>query len=93
MKAAESRPEVRLKGIAAAPGVARGPAYPLMRGMAIVACENHTHVRARERLIKGSKLFEQRCDRPARTVLQADRDDAIDIVALHAEVAHDVRVL
>ncbi len=39
MKAGNNRPEVRLKGIAAAPGVARGPAYPLMRGMTIVACE------------------------------------------------------
>jgi len=39
MKAGNNRPEVRLQGIAAAPGVARGPAYPLMRGMAIVACE------------------------------------------------------
>ena len=39
MKAGNHRPEVRLKGIAAAPGVARGPAYPLMRGMAIVSCE------------------------------------------------------
>jgi phosphotransferase system enzyme I (PtsI) len=39
MKAGNNRPEVRLQGIAAAPGVARGPAYPLMRGMTIVACE------------------------------------------------------
>ncbi len=39
MKAGNNRPEVRLQGIAAAPGVARGPSYPLMRGMAIVACE------------------------------------------------------
>lgn len=39
MKAGNNRPEVRLQGIAAAPGVARGPAYPLMRGMTIVPCE------------------------------------------------------
>ena len=39
MKAGNNRPEVRLQGIAVAPGVARGPAYPLMRGMTIVACE------------------------------------------------------
>lgn len=38
MMAANHRPEVRLTGIAAAPGVARGPAYPLMRGMTIVSC-------------------------------------------------------
>lgn len=37
MQAENSRPEVRLKGIAAAPGVARGPVYLLMKGMAIVA--------------------------------------------------------
>ena len=37
MQAPESRPEVRLKGTAAAPGVARGPVYLLMKGMAIVA--------------------------------------------------------
>ena len=42
MKAGNNRPEVRLQGIAAAPGVARGPAYPLMRGMTIVACERVT---------------------------------------------------
>ncbi len=54
MKAAESRPEVRLKGIAAAPGVARGPAYPLMRGMAIVACEKVADPDAEIRRLEGA---------------------------------------
>ena len=54
MKAADSRPEVRLKGIAAAPGVARGPAYPLMRGMAIVACEKVADPEAEIRRLEGA---------------------------------------
>ncbi len=39
MKAENNRPERRLQGTAAAPGVARGPVYLLMKGMAIVACQ------------------------------------------------------
>jgi len=39
MKAENNRPEQRLQGTAAAPGVARGPVYLLMKGMAIVACQ------------------------------------------------------
>ncbi|MGA0029054.1 MAG: phosphoenolpyruvate--protein phosphotransferase [Opitutales bacterium] len=54
MKAGEHRPEVRLKGIAAAPGVARGPAYPLMRGMAIVACEKIPDPEAEIRRFEGA---------------------------------------
>ena len=54
MKAEEPRPEVRLTGIAAAPGVARGPAYPLMRGMAIVACEKVADPEAEIRRLEGA---------------------------------------
>jgi phosphotransferase system enzyme I (PtsI) len=54
MKAGEHRPEVRLTGIAAAPGVARGPAYPLMRGMAIVACEKVADPEAEIRRLEGA---------------------------------------
>jgi phosphotransferase system enzyme I (PtsI) len=54
MKAEEHRPEVRLIGIAAAPGVARGPAYPLMRGMAIVACEKVADPEAEIRRLEGA---------------------------------------
>ncbi|MFZ9399702.1 MAG: phosphoenolpyruvate--protein phosphotransferase, partial [Opitutales bacterium] len=54
MKAGEHRPEVRLTGIAAAPGVARGPAYPLMRGMAIVACEKVSDPEAEIRRLEGA---------------------------------------
>jgi len=54
MKAEEHRPEVRLTGIAAAPGVARGPAYPLMRGMAIVACEKVADPEAEIRRFEGA---------------------------------------
>ena len=38
MQADSSRTEVRLAGIAASHGVARGPAYVLFRGMALVPC-------------------------------------------------------
>ncbi len=39
MSADTPRPEIRLKGIAAAPGVGHGPVYVLLQGMGIVACE------------------------------------------------------
>lgn len=52
--AGHNRPEVRLKGIAAAPGVARGPAYPLMRGMAIVSCEKVTDAEAEIRRLEAA---------------------------------------
>jgi phosphotransferase system enzyme I (PtsI) len=54
MKAEDHRPEVRLTGIAAAPGVARGPAYPLMRGMAIVACEKVADPEVEIRRLEGA---------------------------------------
>ena len=54
MKAVNQRPEVRLKGIAAAPGVARGPAYPLMRGMAVVSCEKVADPEAEIRRLEGA---------------------------------------
>jgi len=38
MSADSPRPEVRLKGIAAAPGVGQGSVYILIQGMSIVAC-------------------------------------------------------
>jgi phosphotransferase system enzyme I (PtsI) len=44
MQAENSRPEVRLQGIAAAPGVSRGPAYLLFQGKAIIACEKISDV-------------------------------------------------
>ena len=39
MSADIPRPEIRLKGIAAAPGVGHGSVYVLLQGMGIVACE------------------------------------------------------
>jgi len=38
MQAEPSRPEIRLKGIAAAPGVGRGPIFLLQKGMPVVTC-------------------------------------------------------
>ncbi len=38
MQAEPSRPEIRLKGIAAAPGVGRGPVFLLQKGMAVITC-------------------------------------------------------
>lgn len=46
MRAESHRPEVRLQGTAAAPGVGRGPAYLLLQGMAIVACQKVPDVEA-----------------------------------------------
>lgn len=68
MMAAAQRPEVRLQGIAAAPGVARGPAYPLMKGMAIVACQQVADVEAELRRLEAA-LAETRRD------IAALRDD------------------
>jgi phosphotransferase system enzyme I (PtsI) len=38
MQAEPSRPEIRLKGIAAAPGVGRGPVFLLQKGMPVITC-------------------------------------------------------
>lgn len=46
MSAVSPRPEVRLKGIAAAPGVGHGSAYVLLQGMAMVACEKANDLEA-----------------------------------------------
>jgi hypothetical protein len=42
MQAESSRPEIRLKGIAAAPGVGRGPVFLLQKGMPVVTCVKAT---------------------------------------------------
>ncbi len=54
MQAESSRPEVRLQGIAAAPGVSRGPAYLLFQGKAIVACEKISDVEGEIRRFEGA---------------------------------------
>ncbi len=46
MTADSSKPEVRLQGTAAAPGVAMGSVYLLAQGMAIVACQKVADVEA-----------------------------------------------
>jgi len=46
MQGEPHRPEIRLQGTAAAPGVGRGPAYLLLQGMAIVACQKVPDVEA-----------------------------------------------
>ena len=102
MKAAESRPEVRLKGIAAAPGVARGPAYPLMRGMAIVACERVTDPEAEIRRLEGAlaatrQEISQLRDDVARKLNESEASifDAhllvLEDVALIDDVSREVR--
>jgi len=60
MKAANQRPEVRLQGIAAAPGVARGPVYPLMKGMALVACEQVADVESELRRFEAALVATRR---------------------------------
>ena len=102
MKAADSRPEVRLKGIAAAPGVARGPAYPLMRGMAIVACEKVTDPEAEIRRLDGAlaatrQEISQLRDDVARKLNESEASifDAhllvLEDVALIDDVSREVR--
>lgn len=102
MKAAESRPEVRLKGIAAAPGVARGPAYPLMRGMAIVACEKVADPEAEIRRLEGAlaatrQEISQLRDDVARKLNESEASifDAhllvLEDVALIDDVSREVR--
>jgi phosphotransferase system enzyme I (PtsI) len=46
MQAEPSRPEIRLKGIAAAPGVGRGPVFLLQKGMAVITCVKVTDLEA-----------------------------------------------
>jgi len=46
MQAEPSRPEIRLKGIAAAPGVGRGPVFLLQKGMAVITCVKGSDVEA-----------------------------------------------
>jgi phosphotransferase system enzyme I (PtsI) len=102
MKAEEPRPEVRLKGIAAAPGVARGPAYPLMRGMAIVACEKVADPEAELRRLEGAlaatrQEISQLRDDVARKLNESEASifDAhllvLEDVALIDDVSREVR--
>ena len=46
MQAESSRPEIRLQGTAAAPGVGRGLVYLLLQGMAIVVCQKVPDIEA-----------------------------------------------
>ena len=102
MKAEEHRPEVRLTGIAAAPGVARGPAYPLMRGMAIVACEKVSDPDAELRRLEGAlaatrQEISQLRDDVARKLNESEASifDAhllvLEDVALIDDVSREVR--
>ena len=102
MKAGEHRPEVRLTGIAAAPGVARGPAYPLMRGMAIVACEKVADPEAEIRRLEGAlaatrQEISQLRDDVARKLNESEASifDAhllvLEDVALIDDVSREVR--
>ena len=60
MSADSPRPEVRLKGIAAAPGVGQGSVYILIQGMAIVACvravDQEAEVRRFEQALHETRL-------------------------------------
>ena len=83
MKAVNHRPEVRLKGIAAAPGVARGPVYPLMRGMAIVACEKVADPEAEIGRLEGAlaatrREISQLRDDVARKLNESERSAAAE---------------
>ncbi len=102
MKAEEPRPEVRLTGIAAAPGVARGSAYPLMRGMAIVACEKVADPEAEIRRLEGAlaatrQEISQLRDDVARKLNESEASifDAhllvLEDVALIDDVSREVR--
>ena len=102
MKAGNHRPEVRLKGIAAAPGVARGPAYPLMRGMAIVSCEkvadSEAEIRRLEAALAVTRLqISQLRDDVARKLNESEASifDAhllvLEDVALIDDVSKEVR--
>ena len=102
MKAGNHRPEVRLKGIAAAPGVARGPVYPLMRGMAIVSCEKVADPEAEIRRLEAAlaathQEISQLRDDVARKLNESEASifDAhllvLDDVALIDDVSKEVR--
>ncbi len=102
MKAGNHRPEVRLKGIGAAPGVARGPAYPLMRGMAIVSCEKvadpEAEIRRLEAALASTRVeISQLRDDVARKLNESEASifDAhllvLEDVALIDDVSKEVR--
>ncbi len=102
MKAGNHRPEVRLHGIAAAPGVARGPVYPLMRGMAIVSCEKvadgEAEIRRLEAALAATRLeIAQLRDDIARKLNESEASifDAhllvLEDVALIDDVSREVR--
>eukprot|EP00966_Prymnesium_polylepis_P065803 1526745-Prymnesium_polylepis.1 len=52
--------------------------------------EDHRRVAGAERLVERAKLGEERLDRAASAVLKKDGDDALDVVSLDPEVAHNV---
>ncbi len=102
MSAESPRPEVRLKGIAAAPGVGHGSVYILLQGMAIVACEKATDLESEvkrfeqalhETRLEISKLRQEVVERLGES--EAAIFDAhllvLEDVALIDDVAKEVR--
>lgn len=102
MQAEPARPEIKLQGTAAAPGVGRGPAYLLLQGMAIVACQKVPDVEAELRRFEAALAATRQAitklrDEVARNLGESEAAifDAhllvLDDVALIDDVSREVR--
>lgn len=94
MQAESSRPEIRLQGTAAAPGVGRGPAYLLLQGMAIVACQKVPDVEAElRRFDLALEATRQAISKLRQEVAQSLGESEAAIFDAHLLVLDDVALI
>ncbi len=94
MQAESSRPEIRLQGTAAAPGVGRGPAYLLLQGMAIVVCQKVPDVEAELRRFESAlEATRQAIAKLRQEVAQSLGESEAAIFDAHLLVLDDVALI
>ena len=94
MQAASHRPEVKLQGTAAAPGVGRGPVYLLLQGMAIVACQKVPDVEAELRRFEAAlESTRQAITKLRHDVAQSLGESEAAIFDAHLLVLDDVALI
>ena len=94
MQAESSRPELRLQGTAAAPGVGRGPAYLLLQGMAIVVCQKVPDVEAELRRFESAlEATRQAIAKLRQEVAQSLGESEAAIFDAHLLVLDDVALI
>ena len=94
MQAKPVRGEIKLQGIAAAPGVGRGPAYLLLQGMAIVTCQQVPDVEAELRRFElALEATHQSITKLRQEVAQSLGESEAAIFDAHLLVLDDVALI